>query len=119
MKLITIVNAHNVVDSFSEKEGISARLAYWLTKFVVATQSDADFYEDEVRKLFDKYGEKNEDDGNIKIKEENISAFSEELRELQDTDAQDPEIRFTLTELDELKVNMKQIYPLMDFIKEE
>ena len=119
MKLITIVNAHNSVDSFAEKENIGAHLAYVMTKFVIATQTDTEFYEKEVRKLFDKYGDKLED-GSMAIKPDNRDAFRAELDKLDNTEADDPGIRFSLSEMtNELKLSMKQIYPLLDFIKDD
>lgn len=119
MKLIGIVNAHNIVDSLSEKESIGAHLAYVLTKFVVATRADAEFYAKEMRKLFEKYGTEN-DKGEITIPKENIDNFSRDAQELQETEAEDPGIRFSLSEMSqELKLSMKQIYPLMDFIKDD
>ena len=118
MKLITIVNANNVINGFADNEDIGAHLAYWFTKFVVKTQDDVAFFQTEMRKLFDKYGVKGED-GSISIPNENASAFAQEVEALQNTEAQDPEIRFSLSELSAgLKVSLKQMYPLLDFINE-
>lgn len=119
MKLIDVVNAHNMIDSLSDKEGLGAHLAYMMTKFVIATQSDADFYNKEIRKLFDKFG-KSDEDGNVTIRAENIESFQTSVANLQNTEAVDPDIRLSLSELSkELKLSMKQIYPLMAFIKED
>jgi hypothetical protein len=119
MKLIDVVNAHNMIDSLSDKEGIGAHLAYMMTKFVIATQSDADFYTKEIRKLFDRFGKPGEG-GNITIEAENIEDFQAAVTNLQNTEAVDPDIRLSLSELSkELKLSMKQIYPLMAFIKED
>lgn len=119
MKLIQIVSAHNTIDGLAEKENIGVHLAYVMTKFIVATQADADFYAREMRKLFEKYGNKN-DKGEITIPHEKVEEFSKEARILQETEATDPGIRFSLSEMSqELKLSMKQIYPLMDFIKDD
>lgn len=118
MKLITIVNANDVINSLSDKDDIGAHLAYWMTKFVVMTQSDVAFYQSERKKLFEKYGAKN-DDGTYTIEKDKYSAFIEEMNILQDTEAEDPGIRFSLSELaTALKLSLKQMYPLMDFIDE-
>lgn len=119
MKLIQVVNAHDVVDGLADRDNIGAHLAYTMTKFVVATQTDADFYAKEMRKLFEKYGSKN-DAGEIAIPPEQVEDFSKDVRKLQETKATDPGIRFSLSEMSqELKLSMKQIYPLMDFIKDD
>lgn len=119
MKLIQVVNAHDVVDGFAEKENIGAHLAYTMTKFVVATQTDADFYHKEMQKIFEKYGDKLED-GKISIKSENVDAFQDSVERLQNTEASDPGIRFSLSEMaNELKLSMRQIYPLMEFINDD
>lgn len=119
MKLIQVVNAHDVVDGFAEKENIGAHLAYTMTKFVVATQTDADFYCKEMQKIFEKYGDRLED-GKISIKAENVDAFQDSVKKLQNTEAADPGIRFSLSEMaNELKLSMRQIYPLMEFINDD
>lgn len=119
MKLIQVVNAHDVIDGLAEKENIGVHLAYVMTKFIVATQADADFYTREMRKIFEKYGNKN-DKGEITIPREKVEEFSKEAQILQETEATDPGIRFSLSEMSqELKLSMKQIYPLMDFIKDD
>lgn len=120
MELIKIINAKNVIDSFAEREDIGAHLSYWMTKFVVKTQPEHDFYIAEMRKLFNKYADKTkETDEMITIPPENVAVFNQAVKELECTDVEDPEIRFFLSELSaELKISMKQMYPLLDFIDE-
>lgn len=118
MKLITIVNAHNVIDGLADKENIGAHLAYWMTKFVVKTQDEAAFFQTEMRKLFEKYGTKNED-GAYAVPNENAAAFAKDAEALQNTEVEDPGIKFSLSELStELKLSLKQMYPLLEFINE-
>lgn len=118
MKLITIVNANNAINGFADKEDIGAHLAYWLTKFVAKTQDEVTFFQTEMRKLFEKYGTKNED-GSYTVPNENAAAFAQDAEQLQNTEVQDPEIRFSLSELSSgLKVSLKQMYPLLEFINE-
>jgi len=119
MKLITVVEAHNTLDSLADQQNIGAHLAYWMTKFVVKTQSDAEFYAASASKIYEEFGEKSED-GNLVVKGEKVEAFKEALAKLQNTEAEDPGIRFSLSELaNELKLSMKQMYPLLDFIDED
>lgn len=118
MELIKIINARKVLDSFSDKEEISAHLAYWMTKFVVKTEADHSFYASEAQKIFNKYAES--EDGELVVTGDKISAFKAELAALEKTEAEDPGIRFDLTELSsELKLSMRQMYPLLDFINED
>lgn len=119
MELIKIVNARNVLESLSDREEISVRLSYWMTKFVVKTESDFEFYTSEMHKLFDKYADRKDDD-TIVVPTERVAEFNEAVGKLNKTEAEDPGIRFNLSELSaELKLSMKQIYPLLCFIDEE
>lgn len=121
MELIKVVNARKVLDSLSDREDVGAHLSYWMTKFVVKTESDHEFYASEMRKLFDKYATKKEgDEDAILIPTEKVAEFNAAVDALNKTDAEDPGIRFNLSELSaELKLSMKQMYPLLDFIDEE
>ncbi len=121
MEIIKIVNARKVLDSLSDREDVGAHLSYWMTKFVVKTESDHEFYAAEIRKLFNKYAAKKEGDEDIiLIPTEKVVEFNAAVDALNKTDAEDPGIRFNLSELSTgLKLSMKQMYPLLDFIDEE
>lgn len=119
MELIKIINARNVLDGLAEKEDMGAHLAYWMTKFIVKTKGEYEFYVSETRKIFGKFGNVKEDD-TIVIPPDKISAFNDAMEALNKTDAEDPGIRFSLSEISsELKLSMKQMYSLLDFIDEE
>lgn len=121
MELIKIVNARKVLDSLSDREDVGAHLSYWMTRFVVKTESDHEFYASEMRKLFEKYATKKEgDEDTLLIAADKVAEFNDAVEALNRTDAEDPGIRFNLSELSaELKLSMKQMYPLLDFIDEE
>lgn len=121
MELIKIVNARKVLDGLSDREDVGAHLSYWMTKFVVKTEGDHAFYASEMRKLFDKYATKKEgDDDTLVIAADKVVEFNDAVEVLNNTDAEDPGIRFNLSELStELKLSMKQMYPLLDFIDED
>lgn len=119
MKLVKIVDARQVLDGLSSKEDIGAHLSYWMTKFVVKTENEHLFYAREMRKLFDAYATRNDDD-TILIPKERAAEFNAAVEALNETDVEDPGIRFSLSELStELKLSMKQMYPLLDFIDED
>ena len=118
MELIKIVNARNALNELSEKEA-GSQLSYWMTKFIVKTEGEHSFYATEVRKIFDKYAEKKED-GTIVIPNDKIGEFNAEVDKLGQTDVEDPNIKFKLSAFTtDLKLSMKQMYPLLDFIDEE
>lgn len=121
MELIKIVNARKVLDSLSDREDVGAHLSYWMTKFVVKTESEHEFYAAEMRKLFDKYATKKEgDEDTLLIPGDKVAEFNAAVDVLNKTDVEDPGIRFDLSELStELKLSMKQMYPLLDFIDED
>ena len=119
MELIKIINARKVLDGLSDKGDIGAHLSYWMTKFVVKTASEQEFYATEMRKLVNKYAD-GQEDGTFSVAAEKVSEFNEAIDTLNRTDVEDPGIRFNLSELSaELKLSMKQMYPLLDFIDED
>lgn len=119
MELITIISARKVLESFADKEDINARLAYWMTKFIAKTQTDYDFYISERKKIYDKYAER-ESDGAYTVSEDKVANFREDIQSLEQAPAEDPGIKFNLSELSaELKLSMRQMYPLLDFIDED
>lgn len=118
MKLINIVNAHQVLDGLGDRD-INGRLAYWMTKFIAKTQADYDFYAVEIRKLYEKYGEQKEE-GKVAIPADRVEEFNKDLDSLNNTDAEDPNIRFNLSEISAgFNLSMRQMYPLLDFINED
>lgn len=119
MKLKTIVTAHNAVENIAADKSIGIHLAYWLAKFVSVTQSDVDFYTEELKKIIKEFDAKVLEDGGIEVSTEHQADFLDRVNALHGTDAQDPGIRFSLSELsNELKVSLQQMYPLLDFIDE-
>lgn len=119
MKLITIICARKVIEGFADKEDLSAHLAYWMTKFIAKTEGDYEFYKQETKKLYDKYSEVNSE-GKYFVPADKVSAFRADADNLDSTEAEDPGIRFDLSELSaELKLSMRQMYPLLDFINED
>ena len=118
MELSTIIKARKTLDGFSSIEGLSAHLAYWMTKFVVKTQDEYVFYIQEMQKLFAKFSI--EKDGSFVIPPEKMADFNTAVEFLNSTAVEDPNIRFSLSELStELKLSMKQMYTLLPFIDEE
>ena len=119
MELIKIIEAKKVLEEIADKEDVSAHLSYWMAKFISKTQDEHEFFIEETRKLMDKYGSKGEN-GGYTIAKEKLSDFNCALYALQNTDVEDPGIRFSLSEMSrELKLSVKQMFPLLDFIRED
>lgn len=121
MKLIKVINARKVLDSLSDRDNVGAHLSYWMTKFVVKTENEHWFYASEMRKLFTKFATANDGDRDtLFIPADQVEEFNTAVETLNQTDVEDPGIRFNLSELStELKLSMKQMYPLLDFIDED
>ena len=118
MKLITVVNAKKTLEAFANKEDIGAHLAYWMTKFVVKAQSEHEFYVNGVNKIIQKYAEKIDDE--YVVSKDKIEDLNKEMSSFEETDVEAPDIKFALSELSsELKLSMKQMYTLLDFVDED
>lgn len=118
MRLRNILKARQVLETLAD-ENISPRLAYRMTKFVTKTQGEQDFYIREVQKILQEYATQS-DEGSLVVDLQNIDAFNAKIAELENTEVEDPSTRFALSDLsNELKLSMKQIFPLLDFIDED
>lgn len=118
MKLFSILEARKTIETVTQNTEMHAHLAYWFSKFMIKTQGEADFYIAELKKILEKYNAK-VDEAEITIAAESKDDFNREVSELQNTDVETPDIRFSLDELSsEIKLSMAQIMPLMDFIDE-
>ena len=58
--------------------------AYNISKILKSAQVELDFFENERKKLIKKHGDKPDENGDIKVKEENISKFTEEFQKVLD-----------------------------------
>ena len=118
MRLRNILKTRQVLETLADKN-ISPRLAYRMTKFVTKTQGEQDFYIREMQKILQEYATQS-DEGNLVIDLHNIDVFNAKVADLENTEVDDPGIRFNLSDLsNELKLSMKQIFPLLDFIDED
>lgn len=118
MELYKIINARKTLDDLATQD-VDLHLSYWMTKFMVATQKEQDFYQSHLKGIIDKYAVAGENNS-LKVAPENIDAFNAAVKELDSTDVDAPEIKFSLAEMSKnFKLSMKQIYPLMDFISED
>ena len=116
MKLKKIIDARGAIAEFSNGEKISASICYWAMKFMVKTDSDAEFFNNKIKEIIDKYTVVNED-GKQFIPSDKSDIIEEEIEEIGNTEAEDPGIKFPLSELSKgLNLSMKQMYSLIDFV---
>lgn len=121
MELFKIINARKTLEEFSDKADIGACLSYRMAKFIAKTENEQAFYIAEMRKLFSKYAiKKDDEEGAFVVSDGKTTEFNAAVEALNKTDVEDPGIRFDLSVLSsELKLSIKQIYPLLDFIDED
>ena len=119
MRISQILLAREAINSIDRTAQLDVKLVYTLTKFLTKTQNDYNFYISCVQDILNEYSEIAED-GRLMIVPERIDDFNRKMRELENLEVEDPGIRFALSDLsNELKLSMKQIFPLLDFIDED
>lgn len=117
-KLIDIIKARDVIYDMMNQE-VGANLAYQFAKFIHETEYDAKYYSGSVSRIMNQYNVEMGADGSYVCRGD-VEAFEGEIAGLGDTDADDPGVRISLSEMSKhLKVSMKQVYPLLNFIKED
>ena len=128
MLINKLLTTRNILNSFKELN-LSANLAYQITKFLMQSATEEEFYFSRLRALLDEYAEKTEDgnyipteDGQgVKIKLDLLEKFQSAYEELENTEVEAPDIKFALSaitkELNSITVN--QMMMLMEFIDEE
>lgn len=123
MKINKLITAKEAILPFCQ-ERVSPRLAYKIMKFLSALEVEEAFYDAKMKEIIEAYGERNElgefvfsGDG-VKIAHDKISECNAALSELSNTDVDAPQIVFTLDELNELRMSVKDIRSIADFIQE-
>lgn len=124
-KLLTI---RNILNSFKDLN-LSANLAYQITKFLMQSATEEEFYYSRLRSLLDEYAEKSEDgnyipteDGEgVKIKLDLLEKFQTAYAELENTEVEAPNIKFALSAITKeiTSITVNQMMVLMEFIDEE
>lgn len=123
MKLSSIENLYTVLKSFQEKE-MPIKLSYKFSKIFDSIESDYKFFFAQLKKILDKYAEKDEE-GNfvqngdhIPLKKETFDLAEKALNDLYETEITLPKITFTLDELEELNIKPFELKALLPFIEE-
>ena len=123
MKVKQLIEAKKVILPLIQ-EKLSPKLSYKLMKFVKKIEVEEDFYNKQIGELIDKYGERHSDnnliytDNGVKIQNDKISNCNAELQEVDNVEVDAPDLSFTLDELSEIKLSVRDMFFLQDFIKE-
>ena len=105
---------------------VPARVAYKFNRLCADLEKDSKFYDEEVNKIVQQYGEREEDgslkktgDGGIQIKKEQIEIAQKEINDLYNLEIDAPDIHFSFDELDGLQLSIEDFNTMLPFITEE
>lgn len=123
MKLITILKARAAINSHLH-DRISYKTAYKLMKFMKASETQEAFYNEKIKELVNLYGKKDEN-GNfiykknsVVLQPEHINDWASAVGELSETDVDNLEIKFMLSDFEEMKISTEEMIALSEFIEE-
>ena len=123
MKLKNLLNARKIIIQYKD-EKLSPTLAYKFVKFMKASDSEEAFYNDKLKQLIEEYALKDEkgqiatQDGNIRLMPAKIQDFNNAANELQETEVEAPNVQFKISELEQIKLSVTDLYTLDDFVTE-
>lgn len=118
-----LVQIGNLCEKFSNRV-VSARLAYKLAKLSKAISEDINFYQEKYIEYLEMFGEKDEKgdfvsvSGNIKIISGLEQECKEKFNELNSIEVEIPNIKFSLEELEQLNMTMKDMLVFELFVEE-
>ena len=123
MKFKQIETLYSTLSEFTEKE-MPLRLAYKFSKILSSIEKDYEFYISEMRKIISKYSEKDDqgnpiqEEGNIKIQKDYVSMADKSVQELYNMEFNLPDIKISLSELEDLSIKPSSLQVLIPFIEE-
>lgn len=125
---ITMEQVFKILDIYKRVKGlkVQAKVAYKFNKLCSSLERDADFYNEELNKIVQQYGEKEEDgsfkrtpDGGIQVKEGQIESAQKDINNLLALEVDVPDIDFTVDELDGLELSIEEFNSMLPFINED
>lgn len=124
MNILTLMNAAKIFNQVAQ-EKITAKLAYKIMKLCKSAAADEEFYNNKRREIINMYAVRGEngqiavdDDGMITIVPGKIDEANAAIVELNNIEVDMPSVRFTLAELEELKLSVADMFVLDAFIEE-
>ena len=125
---IKVKNAIDAIDSFSEimTQNVKGSLAFKVSRLVRELNKELDTFNEERRKLIEKYALRDEngdivttEEGNIKLIPESIKECDEEFMSLLNTEIEINAGKLSMKDVDEFNITPEKIDYLMYFIEEE
>jgi hypothetical protein len=124
MNIVTLIGAAQIFEQFGQMQ-ISPRLAYKIMKFCKSVSVEEEFYNEKRNEIINKYALRNEngqivvsDEGMIHIIKHKIDEANNAFKELNNIEVEMPNVKFTLAELEELKLSVADMFVLDAFIEE-
>ena len=124
MNILTLINTAKIFNQVAQTK-ISPKLAYKIMKLCKNVAVEEEFYNNKRNEIIDEYAVKDEngqisvsDDGMVSIQPDKIEEASVALQELNSVEVDVPNIKFTLAELEELKLSVADMFMLDEFIEE-
>lgn len=124
MNIITLINAAKIFNQVAQNK-IAPKLAYKIMKLCKSAAADEEFYNKKRREIIEMYAVRDENgqvavsqDGMITIEPGKIDEANAAVQELNNIEVDMPSVRFALTELEELKLSVADMFVLDAFIEE-
>jgi len=126
IRMSNVLNLQGTYDKL-KSQVLPLSLAYKLSRFYQAINTNSDFYSSELHKIIDAYAERDpegnivyaDDNSNIKVQKQYIMKAEEKIQELLHLEVEMPEITFTLKELEDVKLSLEEFNALLPFIREK
>ena len=123
MKLKDLITARKTILSLKE-ERIPSCVAYKLMKIVKASNDEEAFYDEKIKEIIEEYSIKDQEDktkivnGEFRIRADKFAEFNKAIRELEETEVEQPKTKLHLSDLEDIKISVADIYALDSFIEE-
>ena len=124
MNITTLLNVKQIFEQVAQTK-ISSKLAYKIMKFYKNIEVEEKFYNDRRMEIINTYSEKDangqpiiSNEGIVNIIPEKIQEANMAMWELNNMEVEVPNIKFTLAELEEVKLSVADMYALDAFIEE-
>lgn len=121
-QIIPFENFYTRIKSFV----LPIKISYKLSKLARAIEQEKTFYQSKVQEIIEEYGERDEN-GELKltddktafvIKEDKVLECQQKMNELLELEIDIEEIKFSIDELEDLKLSPQEMDALIPFITE-
>lgn len=123
LKLETLINSAEGLKGLSQKK-LKAKTAYVIGKILKAADAEMASFNETRMELIKKYGEKDEngelvqdDKGNVRVSQESIENFSNELKGLLDTEIEIAGNKIKMDDLGDVEFTPQEMAQLEEFIE--